>query len=89
MAGPRIKKAVEIRQARKLVFPKQGTDNSGRTAGNPERRIRAVVVDAAGKASGAARQLFGFTLANVKVSRFRNGTACYDYELTDARELAF
>ncbi|SDI65972.1 hypothetical protein [Aliiruegeria lutimaris] len=57
------------------------------TAGNPERRIRAVVADAADIASGAARQLFEFKLANMKVRRFRNGTACYDYQLTNAREL--
>ncbi|NDR58604.1 hypothetical protein [Aliiruegeria sabulilitoris] len=58
------------------------------TAGNPERRIRAVVVDTTDNASTPGRQLFEFTLENMKVDRFRNGTACYNYQLTDARELA-
>ncbi len=58
------------------------------TAGNPQRKIRAVLTDSAVAAKDGAKKLYEFTLANVKVNRFTNGTASYNYLLTDGHEVA-
>ncbi|MDV7145786.1 hypothetical protein R3X27_24170 [Tropicimonas sp. TH_r6] len=57
------------------------------TAGNPDRRVRAVLAEDGDVKSSPVRRLFEFTLAKVQVDRFRNGTARFDYQLTNGQEL--
>lgn len=58
------------------------------TAGNPERRIRAVVEGPSDDATGAERKVYEFKLEKMNVSRMRGGVVAYNYLLTDAQELA-
>ncbi len=58
------------------------------TAGNSERKIRAVLTEDGDAKQGPNRRLFEFTLSKVSVDRFRNGTARFNYQLTNGQELA-
>ncbi len=57
------------------------------TAGNPERRVHAVVLDPAEGTAKPHPRLYAFTLAEVSVDRFRNGAVAYDYTFTDGEEV--
>ena len=57
------------------------------TAGNPERKVRAVLVDTDAPEGRPSKTVYEFSLADMKVDRFRNGTARYSYRLTDAQQL--
>ena len=58
------------------------------TAGNPDRKVRAVVIDADTPEGRRSKTVYEFSLADMKVDRYRNGTARYSYRLTDGHPLS-